>query len=311
MQFFINSKLGAETHYILRSVWQDIVQRKFGTFFTILVIAVSLTIPAVGYLIWKNTSEAATRFYPEQEITIYLHNSLSEQDVQTVVQHIRQYAPDKTDDVRYISRQQSLEEFRSWSGFGEALDILEDNPLPAVVAFKPKKEFSHNDALLAFRNGLQQIKGVQEVRLDNGWVAKLMAITWLVARISVACALLMLISVFLVINHSVRSDVSNAKASIEIQQLIGATNYFIARPFLYKGILYGLFGSLLALLFSNLLIGYFTGVVKYVADVFTVKIELFGSSPAESFCFVSMSIFTGWLAAKLATKRYIQKMNGK
>lgn len=311
MQFFINSKLGAETHYILRSVWQDIMQRKFGTFFTILVIAVSLTIPAVGYLLWKNTSEAATRFYPEQEITIYLHNSLNEQDVQTVVQHIRQYAPDKTEDVRYISRQQSLDEFRAWSGFGEALDILEDNPLPAVVVFKPQKAFSHNEAMLTFRNGLQQIKGVQEVRLDNGWIAKLMAITWLVARISVTCALLMLISVFLVINHSVRSDVSNAKASIEIQQLIGATNHFISRPFVYKGIIYGLFGSLLALLFSNLLIGYFTGVVKYVADIFTVKIELLGSNMAESFFFVSMSIFTGWLAAKLATKRYIQKMNGK
>lgn len=133
------NSLNAQTRFILRSVWQDLLKRKFGTFLTVLVITVSLTIPTVSYLLWKNTSHAATEFYPEPELTVYLHKNLAEHDINAVVERIRQFDTDKVDSLNYISRQQSLDEFRSWSGFGEALDILDDNPLPAVVLLKPKK----------------------------------------------------------------------------------------------------------------------------------------------------------------------------
>lgn len=265
------SKLGAQTNYSLRAVWQDLMQRKLGTFLTVLVIAVSLTIPTVSYLLWKNTHEAATQFYPEPQLTVYLHKNLAEHDVNTVVDRIRAFETDKIESFNYISRQQSLDEFRSWSGFGEALDILDENPLPAVVTLKPKANFNNADTMVELRNGLQQIKGVQEVRLDNGWLEKLTALTWLIARIAVVCTLLMLLAVFLVIGNSVRTDVANSKAAIEVQQILGATDHFIARPFLYTGMIYGLFGSLLAVLFSAVTISYFTGVVKYVTDMFTVQ----------------------------------------
>lgn len=302
---------GAQTRYILRAVWQDLRKRKFGTFLTVLVIAVSLTIPTVSYLLWKNTRFAATEFYPEPELTIYLHKNLAENDVNVVVERLRQFEADKMLSLNYISRQQSLEEFRSWSGFGEALDILDDNPLPAVVTLKPKAEFSDSDAMLAFRDGLQKIKGVQEVRLDNGWLEKLTALTWLIARIAMVCTLLMLIAVFLVIGNSVRSDVSNSKASIDVMQLLGATDHFIARPFLYTGMLYGLLGSLLAVLFSAVVISYFTGVVKYVTDMFTVKFELNGLSFGEALFLCVACVFIGWLSAKIATNRYIQKIGSR
>ncbi|AAP95861.1 cell division protein FtsX [[Haemophilus] ducreyi] len=306
-----HSHFGAQTRYTLRTVWQDLMQRKFGTFLTILVIAASLTMPIVSYLLWKNTHQAASEFYPEPELTIYLHKNLAEHDVNAVVEQIRHFDTDKIESLNYISRQQSLEEFRSWSGFGEALDIIDDNPLPAVVTLKPKSTFTNNDSMLALRNGLQAIKGVQEVRLDNDWLAKLTSLTWLIARIAIICTILMLTSVFLVIGNTVRTDVANSKASIEVQQLLGATDYFIARAFLCKGMLYGLAGSALAALFSNLLIKYFTGVVKYVTDIFTVKFELNGLVFSEFFFIVTVCVFMGWLSAKLATNRYIYRIGSK
>lgn len=302
------TSLNMQTRYILRSVWQDLIKRKFGTFLTILVIASTLTIPTVSYLLWKNTHQAATEFYPEPELTVYLHRNLSEHDVNAVVERIRQFDNDKIDSLNYISRQQSLEEFRTWSGFGEALDILDDNPLPAVVTLKPKQAFSSPENMLELRDELQKIKGVQEVRLDNGWLEKLTALTQLIARVAIVCTILMLIAVFLVISNSVRSDVSNSRASINVLQLLGATDHFIARPFLYTGMIYGFFGSLLALLFSLLTIGYFTGVVRYVADMFTVKFEIQGFDFSEVLLIVVISVFLGWLSAKFATNRYIQKI---
>lgn len=305
------AKLGAQTRYSLRAVWQDLIKRKLGTFLTVLVIAVSLTIPTVSYLLWKNTHEAKTQFYPEPQLTIYLHKNLAEHDVNAVVDRIRAYEADKIESFNYISRQQSLEEFRSWSGFAEALDILDDNPLPAVVTIKPKVPFSNSDAMVALRNGLQQIKGVQEVRLDNVWLEKLTALTWLIARIAIVGTLLMLLAVFLVIGNSVRIDVANSKASIEVQQILGATDHFIARPFLYTGMIYGFLGGLLAVLFSFVTISYFAGVVKYVTDMFTVRFKLHSLDFSEAFFLVVMCVFIGWLSAKLATTRTILRVGSR
>lgn len=305
------NSLNAQTRFILRSVWQDLLKRKFGTFLTVLVIATSLMIPTISYLLWKNTSQAVAEFYPEPELTVYLHKNLAEHDVNAVVEKIRQFNTDKIESLNYISRQQSLDEFRTWSGFGEALDILDDNPLPAVVVLKPKNEFTSPENMLELRNGLQNIKGVQEVRLDNGWIEKLTALSQLIARIAVTCTILMLIAVFLVIGNSVRSDVSNSKASIDVMQLLGATDHFISRPFLYIGMIYGLLGSVFAILFSLMTISYFTGVVRYVSDMFTVKFELHGFDISEVIFIVVLSIFLGWLSAKIATNRYIQKIGSR
>ncbi|MGX2985689.1 permease-like cell division protein FtsX [Ursidibacter sp. B-7004-1] len=300
-----------QTRYILRSIWQDLIKRKFGILMTVLVIAVSLTIPTVSYLLWKNTSQAASQFYPEPELTVYLHKNLAEHDVNAVVERIRQFDMEKIESLNYISRQQSLEEFRTWSGFGSALDILDDNPLPAVVVLKPKKAFTSPEEMLTLRDGLQKVKGVQEVRLDNGWLEKLTALTQMIARVAVTCTLLMFIAVFLVISNSVRSDVSNSRSSITVMQLLGATEHFISRPFIYMGMLYGLFGSLLAILFSMLTISYFTGVVRYVADMFTVKFELHSFSLGEILLVIVSTVFLGWLSAQLATNRHIQKLGAK
>ena len=107
----IDASFGAQTAYTLRSVWGDPVKRKFGTLLTILVIAVSLTIPTVGYLLWKNLHLATTQFYPESELTIYLHKNLSEEDANLVVEKIRQQ--EGVESLNYVSRQDSLKEFKS------------------------------------------------------------------------------------------------------------------------------------------------------------------------------------------------------
>lgn len=306
-----NTRLEAQTRYILRAVWSDLVKRKLGTFLTILVIAASLTIPTVSYLLWKNIDHAATEFYPEPELTVYLNKNLSDNEVNLVVEKIRQFETDKIENLNFISRQQSLEDFQSWSGFAEALDIIEDNPLPAVVILKPKKAFTTNDEMLTLRNGLQSIKGVQEVRLDNGWLEKLTSLTWLFARVGTVCTILMMIAVFLVIGNVVRTDVANSRASIEVQQLLGATDHFIARPFLYKGMIYGFLGSLLAILFSSVVISYLMGVVKYVADIFTVKFELNGLDLSEMFFIIVVCIFIGWLSANIATNKHIIRLGAR
>lgn len=297
-----------QTSYILKTVWQDLFKRKASTLLTVLVISISLTIPMVGYLLWKNTQQAVINFYPEQELTIYLHKNLSKTDIDSVVQKIHSFETDKIEKVEFISREQSLADFRAWSGFNEALDILDDNPLPAIVLVKPKEEFAETSMLKVFRASLQNIPGIQEVRLESSWLEKLKVLSWLMVRIGIVCAILMSISVFLIIGNTVRIDVSNNRETIKIMQLVGATEYFIARRFIYTGVFYGALGSILALCFSTIISSYFTGLVKYVADLFVVNFHVNQFDFSEILLIIVGCVFIGWMSAKLATNRYIYKL---
>lgn len=309
MSFRLNFPFGVQSVYVLRAVLADLMKRKFATLLTVLVIAVSLTIPTVSYLLWKNIHHATTQFYPESELTVYLHKSLSEEDANLVVEKIRQQ--EGVESLNYISRQESLNEFRHWSGFSEELDVLDDNPLPAVVMIKPSKAFNESQKRNELRENLDKIKGVQEVRLDNDWLEKLTALTWLVAHVAIFCTVLMAVAVFLVIGNSIRADVYSNQANIEVMKLLGATDQFILRPFLYTGMIYAALGGFFACVFSSLTIGYFTGAVKYVTDIFAVSFNLNGLGLVEFLFLLVVCIIMGYIGAWLSATRYIRLLDKK
>ena len=309
MSFRLNFPFGVQSVYVLRAVLADLLKRKFATLLTVLVIAVSLTIPTVSYLLWKNIHHATTQFYPESELTVYLHKNLSEEDANLVVEKIRQQ--EGVESLNYISRQESLNEFRHWSGFNEELDVLDDNPLPAVVMIKPTKAFNESQKRNELRENLDKIKGVQEVRLDNDWLEKLTALTWLVAHVAIFCTVLMAVAVFLVIGNSIRADVYSNQANIEVMKLLGATDQFILRPFLYTGMIYAAFGGFFACVFSSLTIGYFTGAVKYVTDIFAVNFNLNGLGLVEFLFLLVVCIIMGYIGAWLSATRYIRLLDKK
>ena len=309
MSFRLNFPFGVQSVYVLRAVLADLLKRKFATLLTVLVIAVSLTIPTVSYLLWKNIHHATTQFYPESELTVYLHKNLSEEDDNLVVEKIRQQ--EGVESLNYISRQESLNEFRHWSGFSEELDVLDDNPLPAVVMIKPSKAFNESQKRNELRENLDKIKGVQEVRLDNDWLEKLTALTWLVAHVAIFCTVLMAVAVFLVIGNSIRADVYSNQANIEVMKLLGATDQFILRPFLYTGMIYAALGGFFACIFSSLTIGYFTGAVKYVTDIFAVSFNLNGLGLVEFLFLLVVCVIMGYIGAWLSATRYIRLLDKK
>ena len=283
--------------------------RRWGTLLTIMVIAVSLTIPTVSYLLWKNLHLATIQFYPESELTVYLHQNLNEDEANLVVEKIRQQAG--VESLNYISRQESLNEFKRWSGFGEQLDILDDNPLPAVVMIKTTKAFSESEKRQELRSDLNKIKGVQEVRLDNDWMEKLTALSWLTAHVAIFCTVLMAIAVFLVIGNSIRSDVYSQRAGIDVMKLLGATDHFILRPFLYTGMIYAVLGGFVAAVLSSFIVSYFTSAVKYVTDIFAVSFELNGLSIGEFIFLLVICLIMGYVGAWVAATRHIAMQDKK
>lgn len=191
--------------------------------------------------------------------------------------------------------------------FGGALDMLEENPLPAVAIITPKLNFQSAETLNTLRDRISQVEGVAEVRMDDSWFARLAALTGLVGQVAAMVGVLMVVAVFLVIGNSVRLSIFSRRDTINVMKLLGATDGFILRPFLNGGAMLGFGGAVLSLILSEALVWQLGSVVKQVATVFGTQFTLHGLSWDESLLLVLISAMIGWIAAWLATVQHLRR----
>jgi len=206
--------------YAWGNTLRDMLRQPLATLLTIMVIAISLTLPSICYLVWKNVSQAATQWYPTPQLTIYLDKALDDKAAEGVIAKIQ--STDGVDKVNYLSRNEAMGEFRNWSGFGGALDMLEENPLPAVAIVTPKMTFQSAETMTSLRDRITSIEGVDEVRMDDSWYSRLVAMTGLVGQIAFTIGVLMIVAVFLVIGNSIRLSIFSRRDTINVMKAFTA-----------------------------------------------------------------------------------------
>lgn len=291
--------------YALRGALSDMWRQPLATLLTVMVIAISLTLPSVCFMVWKNVSQAAEQWYPAPQLTVYLSKTLDDDAAENVVAQLKK--EEGVEKVNYLSREEAMGEFRNWSGFGGAMDMLEQNPLPAVAIITPKLNFQNSDTMNNLRERVAKTQGVDEVKMDDSWFARLAALTGLVGQVAAMIGVLMIVAVFLVIGNSVRLSIFARRDTINVQKLIGATDGFILRPFLYGGALLGFAGALLSLVLSEVLVFRLESVVTQVAAVFGTTFRLQGLAWDESLLLLLVSAMIGWIAAWLATVQHLRR----
>lgn len=283
----------------------DMLRQPLATFLTVAVIAISITLPSLCYIVWKNVSQAAQQWYPTPQLTVYLDKSLDEKGAEQTVAGLRQL--DGVRSVNYLSREEAMIEFRNWSGFGTALDLLEENPLTAVAIITPKIDFQNSQSLINLRNKIGQLAGIEDVRMDESWFTRLAALTGLIGQIALVIGILMVMAVFLLIGNSIRLNIFARRDTINVMKLIGATDGFIMRPFLNGGIILGFFGALLSLILSALLVWQLSDIVTQVAGVFGTTFHIQGLLWDEVLLVILVAAMIGWLAAWLATVQHLRR----
>ena len=273
---------------------------------TIAVLGLSLTLPATLYLVVKNVQQVSSGFEEASEISLFVKESMSEQETQTLVKRLALYA--EVESVEFISKQQALTEFKDVSGFGQALEYLDSNPLPDVVLVTPTKRHRQPNAAKALLTKLENEREVDFGKLDIAWLERLNALLDLLKESVITIALLLLTSVTLIIGNTIRLSIMDKKEEIQVMKLVGATNTFIHAPFLWTGIWYGVIGGLFAFIRIALMMWWLTSAVSSVAGVYQTSFSLIGLTLNEFGALVLLATSLGFIGSYLSVNRYIKEI---
>ena len=216
----------------------------FATAFTILVIAIALTLPASFGLLIASVRSVSGDVANAVDVTVYFKRDTALEKVQQLAASAR--AHKGVASVKVIPADQALAQFRKDSGFGEALEALNDNPLPHAMDVRPAAGATGPATLETLKGYLAAWPEVELVQVDTEWVLRLNAILDLLRRIVLGTAVLLGAGVVAVIGNTIRLEILNRRAEIEITKLVGGSNAFVRRPFLYTGVFYGALGAALA-----------------------------------------------------------------
>lgn len=273
---------------------------------TIAVLGLSLTLPATLYLVVKNVQQVSSGFEEASEISLFVKETMSTQETQTLVKRLALYP--EVESVEFISKQQALTEFKDVSGFGQALEYLDSNPLPDVVLVTPTKRHRQPNAAKALLRKLESEREVDFGKLDIAWLVRLNALLDLLKESVITIALLLLTSVTLIIGNTIRLSIMDKKEEIQVMKLVGATNTFIHAPFLWTGIWYGVIGGLFAFICIALMMWWLSSAVSSVAGVYQTSFELVGLTLNEFGALVLLATSLGFIGSYLSVNRYIKEI---
>lgn len=279
-----------------------LLRQPAGSLLTVLVIAIALALPAALKVVVKNADALGDSWEGAADFTVYLKLDVAEPAARALGARI-EARPDVAD-VAFIGRDEALAEFRARSGFGEALEALEENPLPDALVVRPRGGATADIGPLSA--ALEALPETDLVQLDTEWVARLRAMLLLLGRVVDIVTVLLGLAVVLVIGNTIRLEINNRSTEIEVMKLVGGTDGFIRRPFLYLGTVYGFAGALFAagLLLAALLL--LRSPVASLAALYSSSFSLAGLSLEELLVLLGGGAALGWAGAWLAAARHLR-----
>ncbi len=287
-----------------KAAFLAIWQRPVGNLLTLAVISVALAMPACLYLMGKNVVEAARGVTSPAQISVYLHEGTPEARAMVLKDELE--GKPAVASVRYISPQQGLEDLSQYAGFNQALSMLDDYALPGVLVIKPATDDKDQIHLLAA--DIKKQSNVTDVRLDEDWLARLDAIKTLASIIVATLTLLLLGAVFLIVGNTLRFNVLANKNEIQTMKLIGATDSYILRPYLYSGFWFGLLGAVIAWCLTMLITILLNSAVTDLAQLYDSQFQLVGLSWDESLLLLMLGAFLGCIAARVSAQRHLKEI---
>ena len=281
-----------------------IMHQPFATLMTMGVIAVALALPLFLSLLLQNARIATGNWNEAYDLSVYMDKKAGAGRVQSLAKQLK--ARGDVAAVRIITADQALAEFRNDSGFGKALDALSDNPLPDTLVVTPTLTASTPQGTETLKGAIAALSDVQTVQIDTEWIKRLHAMLDLLRRVVLLTGGLLGVGIVLIVSNTIRLDILNRRAEIEVMKLVGASDGFARRPFLYSGIWYGLGGGLLALILVAIASMVLARPVAQLAFLYGSDFRLEGLKLVLSVGVLSLAVALSWLGSWLAATRHIR-----
>ena len=280
-------------------------RQPFASLMIVLVIAVTLALPAAINLLVKNARAVSGSWDNALDFAVYLRQEMSVSEAEGLARLISQRAD--VDAVDVITSDEALAEFKQQSGFGEALEQLPDNPLPHTLVVRPSAG-NTSASLILLQEEIGNLPETEYVQADTDWVQRFHAILDIVRQAIAIGAALLGIAIVVIIGNTIRLDIENRREEIEVTKLIGASNAFVRRPFLWTGFWYGLFGGLLALALVRYGLFLLEGPVAKLAGLYQSNIVISSLGIEESAAIVGVGVFLGLFASWFTTARHMRRI---
>ncbi len=276
------------------------------TLMSVGVIGITLALPGLLYLLVANAERVSSEWHGGTHVSLFLRAGVTAEQAQSLATALVDRAD--VNQVRIVSSEQALAEFKELSGFGDALDALPANPLPTLLVIIPEPRYEQPELLEQLLVELRSLTAVELAQLDMEWVQRFHVILKLIRRALIVLSVLLALAVLLIVSNTIRLAILNRREEIEIIRLIGGTDRFIRRPFLYNGMLQGLLGAWMAIVLIALCVHLLRPPIQVLANLYGSAFRVAGLSLPESLIIVAIGVGLGWLASRWSVGRHLRAM---
>ena len=300
----LNAYRDLHAHALFSSLGR-LVASPFTSIMTIAVLAIAISLASGFYILVENLQQLTVNLETSNRISLFLRDDVSDAHANKLAETIRQNA--NIQDVELITREQALTEFKTYSGFGAAINAVEKNPLPIVIQVLPKNTLEDKQGLETLLKSFQQSPEVDFAQMDLKWVERLQSIIEVARLFATLLNLMLGAAVLFVIGNTIRLELHTRRDEVVIAKLVGATNSFIQRPFLYTGFWIGFISGVSAWFVVTAMMLILRQSVEKLSGLYEGSFHLLFLSFTETLALIGISSALGVLGSWVVLMCQLQR----
>jgi cell division transport system permease protein len=285
-------------------VFQRMFASPLAGMLNIMVIGIALSLPAGMYVLLQNVQGLVAQLSGTPQISLFMGLDARAEEIDKLRKQLEQH-PGITR-VEFVARAQALEQLKQSAELADVIGGLNQNPLPDAFIVYPKPIPAQE--LEVLRNELAKLPRVELAQLDSAWAYKLEAMLKFGRMMVLILASLLSLGLIAITFNTIRLQILTQRDEIEVAKLIGATNGFIRRPFLYFGAMQGLLGGVMAWLIITVSLLLLNHQLKTLSQLYASQFVLHPLSPGDSLMLLMFSMYLGWLGAWLSVARHLSQI---
>jgi cell division transport system permease protein len=279
-------------------------QNLLGTILICCVMGVTLSLPAILFTIIDNLGQVTGSIESKPQLSLFLKLDASSSTKQAISEQLKKH-PDIAK-YEFVSKESAWEQLQQNANTADISASLNKNPLPDAYFVTPKDIKPKNVQRL--QQEMQQWDGIELAQLDAKWIKRLDTVLKLGQKAIFVLVALLGFALVAIIGNTIRLQMMTQLDEIEVSKLIGATNQFIRRPFLYAGTLYGLGGGLAAWLIVLGVVAFFNTSVTEIADSYASQFRLSMPNVTITLVMLLSAVGLGWLGSFVAVTRSLARI---